>query len=218
MNVACCFQSSNGFPQVASPLTLERTRATARMAAASPPTTFPSDSLSSRWLLTVDEDSQLIERTLSGDRSAFNELVMRYQDRLYSSMLAVTGCAEEAEDVVQDAFVRAFVKLESFQQSSQFFTWLYRIAFNTALSRHRKRRSKISLDQTREATGLEPIDLADAPDEPMMRRERVEMVRLRWPSFRKSIARSWCFAKWTTIPTKRLLRSLKFRLARSGVV
>jgi RNA polymerase sigma-70 factor, ECF subfamily len=148
------------------------------MAAASPPTTFPSDSLFSRWLLTVDEDSQLIERTLSGDRSAFNELVMRYQDRLYSSMLAVTGCAEEAEDVVQDAFVRAFVKLESFQQSSQFFTWLYRIAFNTALSRHRKRRSKISLDQTREATGLEPIDLADAPDEPMMRRERVEMVRV----------------------------------------
>lgn len=148
------------------------------MAAASPPTTIPSDSLSSRWLLTVDEDSQLIERTLSGDRSAFSDLVMRYQDRLYSSMLGVTGCAEEAEDVVQDAFVRAFVKLESFQQSSQFFTWLYRIAFNTALSRHRKRRSKISLDQTREATGLEPIDLADAPDEPMMRRERVEMVRL----------------------------------------
>lgn len=159
------------------PLTLERTGATARMAAASP-MTIPGSPRLSRWLLTVDEDSQLIERTLAGDRSAFNALVMRHQDRLYSSMLGVTGCAEEAEDVVQDAFVRAFVKLESFQQSSQFFTWLYRIAFNTALSRHRRRRSKVSLDHTRETTGLEPVDVADAPDEPMLRRERVEMVRI----------------------------------------
>ncbi len=92
-------------------------------------------------------------------------------------MLGVTGSAEEAEDVVQDAFVRAFVKLDSFQQSSQFFTWLYRIAFNTALSRHRRRRHRVSLEQTRETTGLEPIDDSDAPDEPMMRRERVALVR-----------------------------------------
>ena len=127
--------------------------------------------------LPVDEDSQLIERTLAGDRSAFSELVRRYQDRLYASMLGVTGSAEEAEDVVQDAFVRAFVKLDSFQQSSQFFTWLYRIAFNTALSRHRRRRSRVSLDHVRETTGLEPVDNVDAPDEPMMRRERVAMVR-----------------------------------------
>lgn len=148
------------------------------MATTSFPASLPCISLVSRWLFTVDEDSQLIERTLAGDRSAYSELVMRHQDRLYSSMLGVTGCAEEAEDVVQDAFVRAFVKLESFQQSSQFFTWLYRIAFNTALSRHRRRKNRVSLDHTRETTGLEPVDDADAPDEPMMRRERVEMVRL----------------------------------------
>jgi len=125
----------------------------------------------------VDEDTQLIERTLSGDRSAFNGLVTKHQDRLYSSMLGVTGSAEEAEDVVQDAFVRAFTKLSSFQQSSQFFTWLYRIAFNTALSRHRRRRSRVSLDYTRETTGLEPVDDAESPEEPMLRRERVAMVR-----------------------------------------
>lgn len=134
-------------------------------------------SLPSRWHHPVDEDSQLIERTLAGERSAFNELVTRYQDRLYASMIGVTGSAEEAEDVVQDAFVRAFVKLGSFQQTSQFFTWLYRIAFNTALSRHRRRRNRVSLDHARETTGLEPIDTVDAPDEPMMRRERVAMVR-----------------------------------------
>jgi len=127
--------------------------------------------------MTVDEDSSLIERTLLGDRSAFNELVVRYQDRLYSSMLGVTGSAEEAEDVVQDAFVRAFMKLDSFQQTSQFFTWLYRIAFNTALSRHRRRRSRVSLDHARETTGLEPVDDGAAPDESMLQGERVAMVR-----------------------------------------
>jgi len=158
-------------------LTLEQWRATARLKMSALPQADPGLSLSSRWQPTVDEDSLLIERTLSGDRSAFSDLVTKYQDRLYSSMLGVTGSAEEAEDVVQDAFVRSYMKLDSFQQSSQFFTWLYRIAFNTALSRHRRRRSRVSLDHARETTGLEPIDDCGAPDEPMLRRERVDMVR-----------------------------------------
>jgi len=125
----------------------------------------------------VDEDQLLIERALAGDRSAFGQLAMRYQDRLYSSMLGVTGSAEEAEDVVQDALVRAFLKLDSFQQNSQFFTWLYRIAFNVALSRHRRRRSRISIDSSRDASGMEPVDNGELPDEPMLRNERVELVR-----------------------------------------
>jgi len=125
----------------------------------------------------LDDDSSLIQRTLSGDSSAFSTLVTRYQNRLYASMLGVTGSAEEAEDVVQDAFVRAFVKLDSFQQSSQFFTWLYRIAFNTALSRHRRRRNRVSLDQVREQNGMDPADEGESPDEPMLRRERIEMVQ-----------------------------------------
>jgi len=125
----------------------------------------------------VDEDQLLINRALAGERAAFGDLALRYQDRLFSSMLGVTGSAEEAEDVVQDALVRAFLKLDTFQQNSQFFTWLYRIAFNVALSRHRKKRSRISIDQNRETTGLEPVDDSELPDEPMLRRERVDMVR-----------------------------------------
>jgi len=131
----------------------------------------------SRWRFLVDEDQLLINRALGGERAAFGELALRYQDRLFSSMIGVTGSAEEAEDVVQDALVRAFLKLDSFQQNSQFFTWLYRIAFNVALSRHRRRRSRISIDQNREATGAEPIDDGETPYEPMLRRERVEMVQ-----------------------------------------
>ncbi len=125
----------------------------------------------------MDDDLNLIESSLAGDRSAFGALVTRYQDRLYASMLGVTGSAEEAEDVVQDAFVRAFVKLDTFQRNSQFFTWLYRIAFNSALSRHRKQRSRVSIDQSRESGGMEPIDNADAPEDPLLRSERVTMVR-----------------------------------------
>jgi RNA polymerase sigma-70 factor, ECF subfamily len=140
-------------------------------------TTVRCFSLSIPVAALVDEDQLLIDRALAGDRTAFGQLAVRYQDRLYSSMLSVTGSAEEAEDVVQDALIRAFVKLDSFQQNSQFFTWLYRIAFNVALSRHRRRRSRISIDQSREVSGTEPVDDGELPDEPMLRSERVDLVR-----------------------------------------
>lgn len=125
----------------------------------------------------MSDDSDLIELALAGDRSAFSLLVQRYQDRLFAAMLQVTGSSEEAEDVVQDAFVRAFLKLDTFQNNSQFFTWLYRIAFNSALSRIRRRRGTTSLDQARETVGEEPVDNIGAPDERMLRDERVRMVQ-----------------------------------------
>ena len=132
------------------------------------------------WELVEDavgDEPDLIDRALQGDRSAFTELVHRHQDRLFASMLQVTGSPDEAEEVVQEAFIRAFIKLDTFQRNSQFFTWLYRIAFNSALTRRRKRRAKISLDQTRENNGLEVVDSGDGVDEPMLREERIRMVR-----------------------------------------
>ncbi len=123
------------------------------------------------------EESQLIDRALDGDRDAFTSLVELCQDRLFASMLQVTGSPDEAEEVVQEAFIRAFMKLDTFQRNSQFFTWLYRIAFNSALSRRRRKRARISLDHCRETNGLEIAGDDDAVDEPMLRRERVAMVR-----------------------------------------
>ena len=122
-------------------------------------------------------EHQLISRALEGDRSAFAELVLRNQDRLFASMMQVTGSPEESEEVVQDAFIRAFVKLDTFQQNSQFFTWLYRIAFNSALTRRRRKKARISLDHARENNGLEISDVSESVDEPMLRDERVRMVR-----------------------------------------
>lgn len=125
----------------------------------------------------VGDETQLIDRALEGDRDAFTELVELNQERLFASMLQVTGSPEEAEEVVQEAFIRVFMKLDTFQRNSQFFTWLYRIAFNSALTRRRRNRVRVSLDYCRENNGLEVSDDGAGVDEPMLRRERVDMVR-----------------------------------------
>jgi RNA polymerase sigma-70 factor, ECF subfamily len=125
----------------------------------------------------VKDESQLIERALAGDSAAFGVLVQRYQDRLYSSVVHVVGCRNEAEDVVQDAFVQAYVKLDSFQQNSKFFTWIYRIAFNAALSRRRRKKTSLSLEQSREESGSEPASGDEAPDHRLLREERVSDVQ-----------------------------------------
>ena len=125
----------------------------------------------------MSEETQLIDLAVQGDRSAFTALVEMNQERLFASMIQVTGSPDEAEEVVQEAFIRAFIKLDTFQRNSQFFTWLYRIAFNSALTRKRRNRVRVSLDHWRESNGLEVADPADAVDEPMLRQERVNRVR-----------------------------------------
>jgi len=125
----------------------------------------------------VGEESELIDRALQGDRIAFTELVLTHQDRLFASMVQVTGSPDEAEEIVQEAFIRAFIKLDSFQQNSQFFTWLYRIAFNSVLTNRRRHRVRVSLDHHREANGLEVVAENDGVDEGLLRDERVIMVR-----------------------------------------
>ncbi|MDC0295527.1 sigma-70 family RNA polymerase sigma factor [bacterium] len=125
----------------------------------------------------MNEEKQLIDRASQGDHAAFTRLVELNQDRLFASMIQVTGVPEEAEEVVQEAFIRAFLKLDTFQGNSQFFTWVYRIGFNVALSRRRRNRAKVSLDQWRDAGGMEVVDESEPVDEPLLKRERTEMIR-----------------------------------------
>lgn len=125
----------------------------------------------------MTEDNQLIRETLSGNSGAFGELVRRYQNRLFNTLVRVTSCREEAEDVVQEAFVQAYTKLESFRGKSTFYTWLYRIAFNLSVSRSRRKRPEISVDQIREKAGIEPVDGAAEPTYHMEQQERAEQVR-----------------------------------------
>ena len=122
------------------------------------------------------DDAQLIRDTLAGDSAAFGQLVCKYQDRLYSALAHMLRAPEEARDVAQEAFVQAFVKLETFRGSSAFYTWLYRIAFNISVSRKRRQRTVLSLDRTRDLSGEEPLDTA-WPAERMERGERAVQVR-----------------------------------------
>ena len=104
------------------------------------------------------DDRRLITDSLRGRPAAFGELVSRYQDRLYNAVLRVTNHPDDALDVVQEAFVNAYQSLASFKGDAEFYTWLYRIAFNAAVS-HKRRRVPASL----EAGGRngEPVDPAD---------------------------------------------------------
>jgi RNA polymerase sigma-70 factor (ECF subfamily) len=88
----------------------------------------------------------------------------------------IVGCRSEAEDVVQDAFVQAFINLKTFKHNSKFYTWLYRIAFNVSISRRRRRRVEISIEQHREISGDEPLDYRDSPTHPLELHERREKL------------------------------------------
>jgi len=125
----------------------------------------------------VNDDAQLIHETLAGHSAAFGRLVQKYQDRLFNTVAHVAGNAEDARDIVQDAFVQAFLKLDTFQHSSAFYTWLYRIAFNVAATHRRRRRPTLSVEQAREASGQEPMDHNDGPTELLERQERCRQVR-----------------------------------------
>ena len=105
------------------------------------------------------DDHSLIAECLAGDAAAFGELVRRHQDRLYNTVYRLLDNQEDAYDVVQDAFLNAYQSLESFKGDSLFFTWLYRIAVNTAISLKRKRRAMVSIEAGRDGGGaIEPTD------------------------------------------------------------
>ena len=124
----------------------------------------------------VNNDAQLIEAAREGDKTAYGRLVERYQNRLYNALVRVVGCSEEARDVTQEAFVRAWVKFDSFRGASAFYTWLYRIGFNLAMSRRRQSRPVASLDAARAAAGIEPVDPDGGPEAAASRRELAAQV------------------------------------------
>jgi RNA polymerase sigma-70 factor (ECF subfamily) len=123
------------------------------------------------------EDNRLIADCLKGDTAAFGQLVRRYQDRLYNTVYRLVDNAEDAQDVVQEAFLNAYQSLDSFKGHSEFFTWLYRIAYNTAISLKRKQRVTLSLSAGRNGEGgVEPLDDSQQAG-PGQNLERVEEER-----------------------------------------
>ncbi len=127
------------------------------------------------------DDRHLIAAYRAGVTEAFGDLVSRYQDRLYPTLFRLTGCADDARDLLQDAFLRALEKLERFQGESSFYTWVYRIAVNLALSGRRRRRSLLRLSSGRRDEGelLDPEDDPSAcdPSAPLELAERDRIIQ-----------------------------------------
>ena len=93
-------------------------------------------------------DRVLVAQASKGDLAAYDELVRRYQTRIYSLAYNMTGSKEDAEDMVQDVFVKAYSSLKNFRGTSSFYTWIYRIAINRTINfvKKRKKRQAMSLD------------------------------------------------------------------------
>ncbi len=126
----------------------------------------------------MSDDTQLIEQALGGHSEAFGQLVLKYQDRLFNTVFHVVGHTEDARDIVQEALVQAFLKLDTFRRDSAFYTWLYRIAFNVAITHQRRRRPTVSMDRARETGAMDPPDNRESPAESMERKERCVQIRL----------------------------------------
>lgn len=92
----------------------------------------------------VDE-ALLVEQARHGDMAAFSRLVTRYQDRILNTCWRICGQLEDAQDLTQEAFVKALESIGGFRREANFYTWLYRIAVNLSISHRRKRKRAVTL-------------------------------------------------------------------------
>lgn len=94
------------------------------------------------------EDSALVQRVRNGDMTAYDELVRRYQERIFSTIYHMTSSHEDAVDLAQETFIKAYQALGSFKGDSSFYTWVYRIAVNKTINfvKQRKNRTHLSLN------------------------------------------------------------------------
>jgi len=96
----------------------------------------------------LEEESELVRRARRGDLQAYDDLVKRYQERIYATIYHMTSNHEDANDLAQESFIKAFQALKSFKGGSTFYTWLYRIAVNKTINflKQRKNRTHMSLN------------------------------------------------------------------------
>jgi len=116
----------------------------------------------------LPSDSELVRSAKAGDADAFGELVERNEAKIYGLCLKMLGNREDAEDCLQEVFIKAFKALPGFREEARFSTWLYRIAYNESLMRLRKKKlDTVSLDQPVELEeGDVSRDLADWTNDP----------------------------------------------------
>jgi RNA polymerase sigma-70 factor (ECF subfamily) len=126
-------------------------------------------------------DVALVERVRARDVSAYDTLVRKYERQLFRIAQHITQNREDAEDVMQDAFLKAYEKLDQFQGNSKFYTWLVRIAVNESLMRLRKRRTgkMVSIDEDIQTDeGSVPRDFADWAPNPEQNYNQSELAEI----------------------------------------
>ena len=126
------------------------------------------------------EDAEMVVAVREGDTTAFRGLVEKYQGRVYSMVYGMVRNREDARDLTQEAFVKAYRNLQGFRLEASFYTWLYRIAMNLAIdhTRKRKRREVAGFDEsvaTKDADG--GIDAVHHGDSPSKALERKQLLR-----------------------------------------
>ncbi len=129
--------------------------------------------------MTEGEDRKTVEAVLRGERAAYAVLVDRYKDRVFNLAYRMTGRFSDADDLTQEAFIRAYVNLSRFETEKSFFTWLYTISLNTVRN-HLKKRNRDFIDNAVEwaehvAAGAGPA--ASDPEGDMNERQLQELLQ-----------------------------------------
>ncbi len=130
-----------------------------------------------------DVDRALVDAAKQGDRAAFGKLVERYQRRIYALAYGIVRRPDDAWDVAQDAFVKAYRNLARFEGTAAFYTWLYRITYNLSIDalRERARRNTVDFEEARsidESLEREGFRLDDDPDDMATRKELKRVLHL----------------------------------------
>ena len=113
--------------------------------------------------MTIEDDHILIDKVLRGDQSAFHQLVLKYQNFVFTITHRVLSSREEAEEAAQDTFLKVYRTLGKFERKSKFSTWLYSVAYRTAIDTVRKKKLHVdSIDQ--EDSYLQISDTQKTPD------------------------------------------------------
>lgn len=130
--------------------------------------------------IAKEDEHLLVKAAKAGDQKAFEELVNRYETKIFRLTMNITRNREDAEDAMQDAFLKSYSHLKDFNEDSRFYTWLVRIAANEALMRLRKRRpNQFSLDEPIEAEEeFMPRELEDWGPSPEQRFAQTEMKEI----------------------------------------
>jgi RNA polymerase sigma-70 factor (ECF subfamily) len=112
--------------------------------------------------MTADDEEALVLRSLAGDTRAFGELVSAHQQVLFNVALRMLNDREDAQDVTQTAFLKAWQKLHTYDRRNKFFSWIYRILLNEALNLLRQKRRLEPLDERTASTERSPEERAEA--------------------------------------------------------